>query len=94
MQPLDFILISLAVWRISRMIAMENGPFNVMDSIRHRLGAHKGETWIQQGIVCVGCISFWVGMIAAVIVGGPWWVVILHGLAFSAVSVILMRRVN
>lgn len=94
MQPIEFIIIALAVWRISRIIALENGPFNFMDTIRRKLGANKGETWIQQGIVCVGCISFWVGMAAAVMVGGPWQDVILRGLAFSAVAVILMRRVN
>lgn len=94
MSPLDFVLISLAVWRVSRIIALENGPFDFMDRIRHAIGAHKGETWIQQGIVCIGCISFWVGMIAAVIAGGSWPQIIVRGLAFSAVSVILMRRVN
>lgn len=94
MQPLDFVLVSLAVWRVSRIIVMENGPFNFIDTIRRKLGAYKGETWWQDGLVCIGCWSFWIGMIAAVIVGGPWQTVILHGLAFSAVSVILMRRVN
>lgn len=95
MTPLEFVVISLAVWRVSRIIAMEDGPFNVFDAIRLRLKVHEGRTWIQKGIVCIGCISFWVGMLAAVaFVDGPWWGVILHGLAFSAVSVILMRRVN
>lgn len=94
MTPIDFAIWSFAVWRVCRIVVMESGPADVFDRLRVRLGVHKGETWMQRGLACIGCISFWLGLAASAWIGGAWPDILVRGLAFSAVSVILMRRVN
>jgi hypothetical protein len=89
---LAFVIFSLAVWRISRMVTMEDGPFDVLSEIRARLGVHRQETWVHRGLACVACVSFWIGLLAGVAWRGVTPEGIASGLAMSAVSVVLMKR--
>ena len=88
------VIISLSVWRISRIAVMEDGPFDVFRKAREALGIHLQDTWIRRGLACIGCISCWFGLASGVIVYGLSVHAILAGLSASAVSVILMRKVN
>lgn len=47
---------TLATYRISRMIALEDGPADVLSLLRERVGQ---SSWIGRGLHCVLCISFW-----------------------------------
>lgn len=89
-----FILLSLSVWRISRIVVMEDGPGDVFRLIRERLGIHMQDTWLRRGLACIGCISFWLGLAGGVMLFGFTAHALLAGLGASAVSVILMRKVN
>lgn len=89
---LVFVILSLAVWRISRMATMEDGPFDVLEKVRERMGVHKQETWIHRGLACIACVSFWIGLFAGVMWRGVNMEGIASGLAISAVSVVLMKR--
>jgi hypothetical protein len=89
---LAFVILSLAVWRISRMATMEDGPFDAFSRIRAALGVHRQETWVHRGLACVACVSFWVGLIAGLAWRGVNMEGIMSGLAMSAVSVVLMKR--
>jgi hypothetical protein len=60
------IVASFAVWRVSRLIALEEGPFSVFAWLRGRIDPNQ-QTWIGRGISCVPCISFWVALIAALL---------------------------
>jgi hypothetical protein len=91
---LMFLILSLAVWRVCRMWVAEDGPADVLAILRHRLGVPKQATWVQRGLACIACISFWLGLIAGVLWLGPSWQGVAAGLAISAVSVVLMRRVG
>jgi hypothetical protein len=91
---LAFLILSLAVWRISRMATMEDGPFDVLSRIRERIGVHKQETWVHRGLACVACVSFWIGLFAGVCWRGANVEGLICGLAISAVSVVLMKRVG
>src|SRR5689334_11545658 len=73
---LTFIIAVLAVYRVARMVAEEDGPAFVFKRLR---AAHTDDKRsFAVGIRCFYCISFWVALpvaLALVIVGG--WDVLL-----------------
>lgn len=58
------ILAILATYRIAHMVAQEDGPFDVFSRIR---SIPNPESWIARGLNCVLCISFWVSLLAALL---------------------------
>lgn len=58
------ILAILAVYRIAHMVAQEDGPFDVFARIR---SIPTPESWVARGLSCVLCISFWVSLLAALL---------------------------
>jgi hypothetical protein len=53
---IKFVLDVLATWRISHLLASEDGPLDIIVRIRKRLGAG----FIGQLMDCFQCLSFWV----------------------------------
>jgi len=90
MQPLTFALASLAVYRLSRMITDEEGPFSVFVKLR---GLAKSETWIGRGLACIICMSVWIALPFALWIdyAGDWP---LTWLALSGVTVIIRKWEN
>ena len=68
-----FVLLVLATWRLSSLIAFESGPFDVFGRIRHIVGVRYDEysqptifkNTFARGIVCFWCVSVWWGFPAA-----------------------------
>jgi hypothetical protein len=61
-----FLLTALAIWRISSLLAREDGLFDIFLRIRHYVGVRyddKSETYgtntVSKGILCVWCSSLW-----------------------------------
>ncbi len=90
MQPLTFALAALATFRISRMIADEEGPWAIFLSLRK---AFPGVNWIGRGLECIMCLSVWVALPIAVYIDGTWTTP-LTWLALSAVTVLLREWKN
>jgi hypothetical protein len=66
----SFVLASLAVWRISHLLALEDGPFDLVVRLRARLGT-AGHV-----LDCFYCVSLWVAAPMALFVsptGQNWW---------------------
>lgn len=68
----SFVLASLAVWRLAHLLALEDGPFDLVVRLRARLG--------EAGRVldCFYCVSLWLAAPMALLVGPttlPWWCV-------------------
>lgn len=57
-----FILAAFATYRVSRMLAQEDGPFDALTRVRARAGQ---QTWIGRGLHCIWCLSFWVALAVA-----------------------------
>jgi hypothetical protein len=90
---LVWVLISgLAVYEASRSIASEEGPFSLFLRLRDRAGQ---ATWLGRGIQCGSCLSFWGGLIAALLVGYDTWqqFLLLWG-AIAGIATILWRVVG
>lgn len=93
--PVSFMIVALAVWRITHMVNEEDGPFDVIVKLRMKLGTEYdwennevGTTWISTGVLCHMCVSFWVGLLGALVLVNPANVLTFFvvGLALSAMS--------
>jgi len=70
---LDFVILSLAVFRLSMLLIYDNGPFNMFQRLRIRVGilyydnGDMIEGEIYKGwaglLSCVWCLSFWWGLL-------------------------------
>lgn len=63
---LYFILAMLATYRVARMIALEDGPFDIFSRLQDHVDQ---KTWVGRGLRCVLCVSFWLALPAALLVG-------------------------
>lgn len=95
MSGLLFCLIALAVYRGSYMLAKEEGPFSIFLKLRDKVDPLQ-ITWLGRGIRCPMCVSFWAGIIAALVwLTGAFDTVpglaVLLALGASAVTVILVK---
>jgi len=68
-----FILIALAVWRISSLVAHEDGPYEVFEKFRHLVGVEYdeeskpyGRNQFAKGLTCIWCNSIWFGVIVTI----------------------------
>jgi Protein of unknown function (DUF1360) len=69
MSLLIIALVVLAVYRVSHMVALEDGPFEAFFWWREFLTKKFGlNHWITKGFNCPLCISFWVSLIGAIII--------------------------
>lgn len=87
MQPLVLLLASLAVYRLSRMITDEEGPFAVFTKLR---GAFPPLNWVGRGLECIMCVSVWIALPVALYIDLSWTAP-LTWLALSSVTVIIRR---
>lgn len=85
---ISFSLSVLAVYRVSYMIAVEDGPFDLYVMLRSKFNQ---ATWIGRGLVCPLCISFWLSMIPAVFMPVPF---ILNWLAIAGMCLIIHKRLQ
>jgi len=67
---MDFIILALATFRISSLIADEDGPFGLFEWIRSKIGVQrddKGKAYgtnnFAVGLVCQWCNSIWIGVV-------------------------------
>ena len=90
----EFILACFAVFRMAELIAVDDGPGDVLLWIRAKLGAYdldddgRPATSIGRGIVCPWCIGIWLSALAAMAIAprnwrmALWWLAIAGGAAF------------
>lgn len=78
----------LATWRVTHLIAAEDGPWNVIARLRALAPGPVGRL-----MDCFYCLSLWVAMPAALVIGVDW---VTRGLAWPAISggAILLERLT
>lgn len=95
---MDFTILALATFRISSMIAYEDGPFGLFEWARGKLGVRrddKGKNYgtnnFAVGVVCIWCNSVWVGvaLMGLYIYSKQITVWIAFPLALSAVAIVI-----
>jgi hypothetical protein len=87
MDVMAFVLAGLAVYRLSRMLTDEEGPFAVFSKVR---ALFPPVGWLGRGLECSMCVSVWIALPVALWLdwAGNWW---LTWLALSAVTVIIRK---
>lgn len=53
-----FVMAALAVWRLSHLLAAEDGPWDVIVKVRRRLGTTK----LGKLMDCFYCLSVWISI--------------------------------
>ena len=80
-----FILYALATWRISHVVAYEDGPYDVFDTFRKR--AEKYETFGKL-VSCLKCLSVWVAGAMSVTVAMSVDEFIVYTASLSAAAIL------
>lgn len=81
-QVFRFVIAALATWRISFLLAREDGPWQIL----LRLRKAGGEGNFGRLLRCVKCTSLWVAVPLAFFVGGTWTELAVVWLALSGVA--------
>jgi hypothetical protein len=83
----EFILATLAVWRFTHLIAAEDGPFKLMAWLRGKAGSGFWGTLLD----CFYCLSVWIAIPFAVLMGSSRWQKFLLWPSLSAAAILLNR---
>jgi len=85
-----FCLAALAVWRMTHLLAEEDGPWDAIANLRARLGA----SIFGRLMDCFYCLSLWISLPLAVWLNGGWAGIIgliVHWLALSGTACLFQR---
>lgn len=70
MNIVALIVYSLATWRIASLLANEDGPFDILEHMRYRIGvrydersARYGKNELARAILCTWCASLWIAAV-------------------------------
>ncbi len=82
-----FFLAALATWRVSHLLASEDGPGDVVARLRARLG----DSVFGQLADCFGCLSVWIAIPLAFFVSEGALNLVVTSLALSGAAFLLER---
>src|SRR6476660_5564309 len=78
------ILASLATYRIVRLVAIEEGPYSILQTLRGMADPDQ-RTWLGRGLSCAWCISFWAGPAMIWLATYDIGLLLVAGLAVSSI---------
>jgi len=85
-----FLVAALAVWRLTHLLAREDGPWDLVVRLRRRLG----HGFWGKLIDCFQCLSLWVALPFSVFVGGQVPEMLVSWLALSGAAILLEQQVT
>ena len=88
---MTLLLAVLSAYRLAQMIALEDGPFDLLAKWRELIGADKQSNWLQRGFSCPDCISFWTALFVALLLPITWPQFALNWLGIAGACLILNR---
>jgi hypothetical protein len=77
----------LAVWRLTHLLNAEDGPWDLLVSLRRLAGSSFWGSLLD----CFYCLSLWIALPFAIVLGERWLERMLLWLAFSAGAILLER---
>jgi hypothetical protein len=82
---LRVVIAALAAYRVARMIAMEDGPFDCFSRFRSKFDKPRGtpRNWIERGVECPLCLGAYT---SAVMLGLSYLDYAVYGVVWLAVS--------
>jgi hypothetical protein len=79
----------LAVWRVTHLLAAEDGPADLVFRLRRRLG---DSVW-GRALDCFYCLSIWIALPFAIGIGKTWGERVLLWPALSGGAILVERLV-
>jgi hypothetical protein len=82
MDGISFLILSLACWRLTRLLVYDYGPFHVFEKFRQFAARWQ---FSQELFSCHWCLSVWIGLALGLI----WklgWMGLMAGLAMAGVA--------
>ena len=80
-----FIISTLAVWRLTHLLAKEDGPFDIIVIIRKKAGTG----FFGKMLDCFYCLSIWIALPFGIWLGQSWLEKIFIWLAISGAACLL-----
>ncbi len=87
---LRLLLAILATWRLTHLIAHEDGPFDLIVRLRVRAGTR----WLGTLMDCPYCLSLWLAMPFALLLADTVLAWLIAWLAISAGAVLLEKSLH
>jgi hypothetical protein len=84
------LLAALAAYRLARMMAWEDGPFDAFSRLRGRVDPAQ-RTWVGRGLNCPLCVGFWVSPVMLTISYVEWLIWVVGWLAVAGLQTWLQR---
>src|ERR1700761_6104141 len=81
------IIYTLGVWRLTHLLSVENGPWDLMLRLRASLGRGFWASLLD----CFYCLSLWIAVPFALLAGDTWRNELFLWLALSAGAILLER---
>lgn len=102
MNTIELFIISLAVWRLSSLLVVEDGPFDIFAQVRSRVGvkydemSHPyGTNVLSKMLSCIWCVSIWISFIScALVFGFHAWIDLFLPFAVSALAIFYEGVIN
>jgi len=82
-----FSLSALAVWRMTHLLAEEDGPWDLLAKLRAALGNGV----LGQLMDCFYCLSLWIALPLAVLTSNGWLGIAVHWMALSGAACLLEK---
>jgi hypothetical protein len=80
-----FLLAALATWRLTFLLAREDGPWHIFARLRNRLNTG----FFSQLLGCVKCVGMWVSIPFAFFVRGDLLELVVTWLALAGVTALI-----
>jgi len=90
MSVFEFALAVLAVWRVTHLLAAEDGPFHAIARLRKVAGSGFWGSLLD----CFYCLSLWIAVPFGLGLCSSWGERILFWLALSAGAILINRIVD
>ena len=85
-----FILGVLAIWRLTHLLTAEDGPFELLATLRRRAGSRFWGSLLD----CFYCMSLWLAVPFTVLLGDSWQERLLLWPALSGAAILVNRIVD
>lgn len=82
-----FVLCVLALWRVTHLLAEEDGPWDLIVRLRRLLG----ETFLGRLMDCFYCLSLWLSLPVAIGLSNNWIALLLQWQALSGAACLLEK---
>jgi hypothetical protein len=83
MKWLEFLTGGLAVWRLTHLLVAEDGPFELVVRLRQRVRSGS----LARLMDCFYCLSLWIAIPFALLIGGRWQEQLILWPALSAAAI-------